>query len=532
MCQPGAMRHTYVSHALILVILLLAALLRLYALGQEVRFHPDEAFFATFARNAAVHGDWLLPGQLDKTPFSIYAAAVSMHFTAAYVTDQDIIEVGLRAGEFAARLPNVFASILLIPLVGALVPARVRPLALLLAALSPYLIAFSATVFTDNLMLLFMVASLVAVQRGHPGWSGVLLALSITAKQQGVLYLPLLVALAYQRGDLSWRWLWRFMRPLLAGGGLLLLWDAARPETSVFLLASVNNTPERFLVTAEAVLPRLRLWLSYAGWMLGYGWLTALLVALAVAGWYRSKITGDGAQTDAKRRFDNPIPVVLCVYVLGYGLLHWLVAFNTYDRYLLPVVPLVIVLVAWGLGSLTRHKALILLPVLFIVVAMFPTAYQTSRAGIPIGRDGFPRQNDMIPLATYLNSKPLGAIIYDRWLGWELGYYLGAWTDKRRTYYPTPEAIAADAPRNPDPAPRYFVAPYDAPVQPWLSAMHGAGFHVLPDCATDDYVIYTFIPASVGASTAESFLPGHPAEHGDAVVFPDCADWLVSESPP
>ncbi|MFW5696834.1 MAG: hypothetical protein ACOCXR_03520, partial [Phototrophicaceae bacterium] len=99
------------------VILLAAALLRVVALGQDIRFHPDEAFFATFARQAAVHGDWMLPGPLDKSPLSIYGAALSMHFFAAHTTPDDVIDVSLRAGEVAARLPGVFAGLLLVALV-------------------------------------------------------------------------------------------------------------------------------------------------------------------------------------------------------------------------------------------------------------------------------------------------------------------------------------------------------------------------------------------------------------------------------
>ena len=64
-----------------LLILLAAALARFGVLGEEARFHGDEALFATYARNAAVYGDWMLSGPLDKPPLSLYAMAVSMQFT-------------------------------------------------------------------------------------------------------------------------------------------------------------------------------------------------------------------------------------------------------------------------------------------------------------------------------------------------------------------------------------------------------------------------------------------------------------------
>ncbi|MGQ9889291.1 MAG: hypothetical protein ACUVSX_12485, partial [Aggregatilineales bacterium] len=43
-------------------VVLLGAALRLSALARPVTLHPDEALFSTFARAAAVNGDWLLPG--------------------------------------------------------------------------------------------------------------------------------------------------------------------------------------------------------------------------------------------------------------------------------------------------------------------------------------------------------------------------------------------------------------------------------------------------------------------------------------
>jgi hypothetical protein len=54
-----------------LPILLLGIGLRFHALARDMRFHPDEALFATFARAAAVKGDWLLHGSLDKTPLPV-----------------------------------------------------------------------------------------------------------------------------------------------------------------------------------------------------------------------------------------------------------------------------------------------------------------------------------------------------------------------------------------------------------------------------------------------------------------------------
>ena len=99
-------------------------------------------------------------------------------------------------------------------------------------------------------------------------------------------------------------------------------------------------------------------------------------------------------------------------------------------------------------------------------------------------------------LGAYLNSKPLGTIVYDHWLGWELGYYLGTWSNKRLTYYPNASALAADAAAQSDPAPRYFPAPARAALDPWLGQLAAAGFKISRDYRTQSFVVYRLIPPS------------------------------------
>lgn len=504
----------------VLLILLLASAVRFHALMQDFRFHPDEAFFSTFARNAAVHGEWMLPGPLDKTPLSIYTSALSIHFTAATLTDQNLIEVDTRTGEFAARLPNTFGTIMLVAVGYAIARTLSHPIAgawrpvslctAVLIALSPYLIAYSASAFTDTFMVLFGMLAMWMAARQHPAWSGMWLVLSIASKQQGVFFLPLIIGViwltsrAYSSAPLR---MLRFSIPFVAGMALLLMWDAARPETSVFTLASVNNNPERFFTRPDEWLPRMKTWLGYAQWALGPGWLTALLAGVSLV---------------YTVRFRHRIDLLLWAYIAAYGLAHTLIAFNTYDRYVLPLVPLLAILAGRGvfgrwhvasrrMGSDNRRGDLTGGPYIAIAVIicfgiLLHTAYRTASGAITIGRDTFPRQNTITELAQYLNAKPLGAIIYDHYLGWELGYYMGAWSDKRRVYYPTPEIQAEDAVHNPDLAPRYLVSPQNKPIEPWLDAMAQAGFTISEDYQTGDYTVFELIPPrrTEGDADAES----------------------------
>lgn len=488
--------------AALILIILLGAWLRFDALRQDVRFHPDEALFATFARNAAVHGQWLLPGALDKPPLSLYASALSMHLFGVVVNDKDVLDLDLRIGEVSARLPDAFAGIFTIALVYALghtlCESSVGLCAALLTALSPRLVSYSATAFTDPLMLMFMTAALVAEARKRAAWSGMLLALAFAAKQQALFYAPLLVVfLIYGHGGDAlylaastnvFKNLARFGLALFFGVVLLLLWDAARPEDSIFALAAVNNDPERVLVRGDELLPRLGIWLSYAATIFGAWWLTfGVIIAGFVVGW-----SGNWAKRTRSIVF-------LQVYVVGYFGLHWVFAFNTYDRYLLPIVPLLAVIGGHGIifvyhqiansaeknFSVFSLRALRLGGLIWLVIVML-----FSQISFP--DDNRARDTQIIDLATFINAQSLGTIIYDHWLGWQMGYYIGAWSDKRRVYYPDAETQAADAVLNPERAPRFIIAPDTVEITPWLDALEQVGFEVerSPAYHSPDYAAY------------------------------------------
>ncbi|MBL8154338.1 MAG: hypothetical protein JNM70_09155 [Anaerolineae bacterium] len=495
------------SWALTIAVLLLGAVLRFHALGQSQRFHPDEALFATFARAAAVQGDWLLLGHLDKPPLTIYANALAMTVFGVTTLPDGVLTLDAHRGEFAVRVLGLFASLLMLAAFHALarrlkVPAN---LALLLLALSPLAIAFSATAFTDGLMLFCLMLALGSVSARHWSWAGVWLALSLGCKQQAALAIPLVIGLGWAvESRLSWRPLLRLILPILAGIILLALWDAARGQVVPFwALAAANNDPGR-LARLDELLPRARDWWSLLQYLAGSSLLTLLLLIAAAAG--------------LLQRRPRRIETVLALYAVAYLFLHWIIAINIYDRYLLLVLPPILLLAARGIdGWIAVGSSVIrsfvnraayraapspfsghgfsaaghfsvwrrfcpssiarILLVAFLLLAALPGAFAAVDGRLGIGGDNG-RHTGIDHLAEYLNRQRLGAIIYDHWLGWELGYYLGPWSDKRRVYYPTPEALAVDALLQPDPAPRYLPVPDWAEVQPWLDALREAGCRI------------------------------------------------------
>lgn len=466
-----------------LLILLIAALLRFSGAAWEVRFHPDEAWFATFARTAAVHGAWMLPGALDKTPLTIYAQALSMHLFAVETTPAGILDLDIYRGEWAARLPSALAGMVTVAAIIALGRRmggrRAGDLAGLIAALSPYGIAYSAAAFTDGMMAMFIAVGLAAARPTWRGgaWAGVLIGLAFACKQQGLYAIPFCLALlAARRSGLHQR-LIAFALALAAVAGVVLLWDAARTAStgwvSIFAQAAANNDPERFFPAPDELIPRLSAWLTFAPHLIAA---SPIWIALVMA-----------ARPRLKR-----LHRALLGLMLAFIVVHWLLRFNLYDRYLLPLLPISAALLG---VMLTRAHKLIIIALGALLIFSAAAAY---RGDIPIGAAASAQRDDgrsyagIDQVAAYLDSRALGAIIYDRWLGWELDYYLGAWSNKRRVYYPTPDMLAAGA-AQPDTAPRYFVAPTDVDAAPYLSALEGAAFRGELAFERGDFQVYVLI---------------------------------------
>lgn len=479
-----------------LFVILLSAAVQFHALAQDVRFYPDEALFSTFARHAALGCDWLLHGDLDKPPLAIYASALSMNFIAAQPVN-DVLDFTLRLGEFAARLPGALAMICLTAISYALARRlyRDRTTALwtaLLVACSPYSAVYGATAFTDPLMLTLGMLSVLLAARGRWLWSGTAIALAFASKPQALYLLPLAWALGWAMDRLTVRGLLAYVAPLVVGVGAISAWDGLRAQpTSLWALAAANNNPAR-LIRSDEVAPRLILWLNYARTLVGTPTIILSGAALVMVG---------GRIASGVRRRASLIDLILLIYVLAYLIVHWLVAFNIYPRYLLPLLVPAALLVgrtlvwlwAWMRQRMSAAEGTVLAGALLIALVVAARGAGETRA--EFSEDGSD-YSGIVALADYLNSQSPGAVVYDHWLGWELGYYMGEWTDKRRVYYPTPEALVADAMALDDPAPRYLAAPSRERIAPWLDVLTDAGFEVERVYFQQSFAVYRLIPPS------------------------------------
>ncbi len=468
-----------------LLVILLAGWLQFHQLARDARFHPDEAFFMSFARNAAVNGDWMLSGPLDKPPLSLYASALGMVGVGNTADANGVLQLDVHRGEFAARLPNALLAIALAALMMRLArdiygDETTALYAGLLMAASPYMLAFAATALTDISLLFWSALALWLSIRRRFGMAGIALGLAFWSKQQALWAVPLIALLMPHRRPAELR-RWLFL--LLFSLSLLFLWDAARPETSVFLLGAVYNVPASLIAEPSSWLDRLAEWLRLASWLIAPPWLTLIMAAVAAPGWMK-RGRGDGAAKDETS---------LLLYILVYIALHTVAAFNQYDRYLLPVLPALVLLMAGRLARFIRirpHSSRIAaaLGAVFILSSLWSVS-----SGLPIGGDQS-EYDGIDELADYLNSKPVAAVIYDPWLGWELGYYLGQWHDKRRVHYPSPTALAEGARALDEIEPRYLVAPVGQALDLWLDALEAVGFSVFADYQSRRFRVYRLLP--------------------------------------
>lgn len=470
-----------------LLILLFTSFTQFHQLARDLRFLPDEAFFMTFARGAAVNGDWLLPGPLDKPPLSIYLSALSMVAVGVTADEGGVLQLDPYLGEFAGRLPNALLSIMLAALMMRLAWRLYRRqwaviFAGLLMASSPYMLAFGASAFTDMSLLISSVAALYFALTGRWTLAGAALGLAFWCKQQALLFFPLivLIMLARRAGRRDW------MRLCLALGlvcAALLVWDGARFEASIFTQAAVNNAPEALLAAPSLWAGRLGEWIERGMWLLGPPLVTVgLLLGCTIVSLRLRQAGSTGGRLASVER-------AMLVYIVAFISLHLILRFNLYERYLLLLMPPLCLLVAGQLARVPKAGWHGTVRRVAIALALIASGLWSMSAGPTIGGD-HGAQAGIDALAAHLEAKPVATVLYDPWLGWELGYYLGQWHDKRRVHYPTAELLAAGALALNEFGERYFVAPMDQPHDEWLAALGAAGFGVGVDYERDRFIVY------------------------------------------
>jgi len=297
--------------------------------------HHDEALYAFWARLIAGGIDPMLNSvPVDKPPLFIYLLA--LFFKTMGVSD------------IIARMPSLMAhgaSIWLIYRLGRqLYSASIGVLAATIFALSPFALSFAPTIFTDPLMVAFVLAATLTAAEGKLVWAGVWLSLAVATKQQSLFFAPLVLGfllinitpqkISRQVAEASRfyfpKYLTRFTFALAVGIAIPLIWDAFRTQKPGFWLQSslsygglhigAMNLGERligFLKLLTFAADSLPLQIIF-----GVGLLILLIARRHPADW------------------------LLVIFSMAFITLHAFFSFQIWDRYLLGLVPLLAILLA------------------------------------------------------------------------------------------------------------------------------------------------------------------------------------------
>ena len=534
--------------------LVLGALARLVPIATH-RFHQDEALYSTWALHIATGRDMLLNGfPVDKPPLFLYTLALFFKL--------------LGPSEVVARLPGVLASTASVALVYHLARRLYgRPTALAAAALmalSPFNILFAPTALTDTLLVALVLGALCLAVEGRWTGAGVVVGLAAATKQQGLLFLPLVVGVGIaataaraervsknslgsviarsfvRRGLLTDAVLGsvRDFRPTGRvsenSSGSVIARSAATKQSlleSLRLLRFARNDTPKDMTTAlpavfqtrwrayvlndgphfilgflAAVVPAI-LWdlarsqrpgflqqsaISYGGlvWVVPLQWLergqrwgdllwyvtaSRPLNFLLVIGVPLLLLYGFLWR---RRERETLLDITLTSFGLLFLALHLVLDFQVWDRYLLGLVPVVLLLLArvlWrasdGLAALASFGWTRLSPhlpprrgragkgvvlALLLAATLYRPAQDAANSRFPIGGDQGAYQGIETVADYFRGNVGAGATLYQRWLGWHLAFYMFnypydfQWCD-------SPQQLADHAAQVT--GPRYLVAP-------------------------------------------------------------------------
>ncbi|RPI50854.1 MAG: hypothetical protein EHM56_10310 [Chloroflexi bacterium] len=356
-------------------------------------------------------------------------------------------------------------------------------LAALMLALSPFDVLFASTAFTDPLLVALGLGALLAAARGKAGTAGLLAGLAAATKQQGLLFLPLVVAIGALGPGFRRASLLRFVLGFGLVAAAALGWDVARVQRPGFWQQSLIAYGGLAPAAAASLAERGVAWLRLVDLFWASPWINGLAGA-SLAGWIILA---------AARRAPRPtrLDVALGLFCLGYLALHWLLSFQVWDRYLLPLVPLAALLVARGLVEFARPAMrmpdvdrrnammprVVILGLAFVAGLAGPLL-QATGSNLPVGGD-HGAYDGIDALAEAIRAEaPAGSVLYHHWLGYHYRFYLHG-APLRLHWYPNVQDLAHDATvyRR---EPRYIAFPSFRDGSAAVQALKEAGIDLLP----------------------------------------------------
>ncbi|MBI1881063.1 MAG: glycosyltransferase family 39 protein [Chloroflexi bacterium] len=461
----------------------LAALVLPANLLTTQRFHHDEALYTTWALQITSGADpWLTQTPIDKPPLFLYVVAGAMGL--------------LGATEAAARVPSLLATALTVLLTFCLgrklYGNGVGVVAAWLVALSPFTILFAPTAFTDPMLVALVLAACLAAAHSRAGWAGVGIGLAIATKQQGIFFVPLVMALLALYALRFTLYALRFTphaprftlhasrltphasRFLLAALLTLLpvfLWNLNRNQAPDFLAQSLANYGG--LITDMASVSER--WWGFVE-LLRYDTASPalnLIFALGMPVLLIYGLTGD--RRPETEQPSNPPTLqpsnsptlqphtdwIFALFILLFLLGHALFSFQVWDRYLLGLIPFLALLLArilllpWSVLNTTWLDArpdwqsltgliygLALSGLLALTLAQ--PVQDAVNGRYPLGSHSQALQGIEQIVAYLQGHAGANHTLYHRWLGTHWRFYLWGYPYDLQ-YWASPQELAAKA---------------------------------------------------------------------------------------
>lgn len=490
------------------------------ALSSRPGLHPDEALYASWALRVAEGRDPALLGVLvDKPPLFLYQLAGLFRLAGHASTGTADLAGLVAAGRLAAVGATLVSLVLLWAVARQVHGQRAALLAVGLYAVSPLAARLSPTLLTDPWLVLWMLLGLWAGLNGRSWLTGLACGLAYATKQQAVLLIPLILAVYFfsmrlqtSQGDhrplpsADSHSIWRLAGGFLLVFAIVLWWDSLRWQWVPSFWQSGATAYGGLAWARWSELPqRIGHWGELVGYL--FGWpLLALLVVCS------------GIGLRLSRRSLGAFDRLLVAFVVVYLAVHLVTTMAVWDRYALPLVPLLALLFGHGLALLwdaLDRPGRVEIPTsdlvksnqrrwiaAFLAVVLGYTVWLAAFSPIPVGDarayDGAAQVSEHVR-----QTQPPGTILYHHWFGWHYGFYLAdAPVDLR--YWESPPDLAAKAAADRSgrqliafPAGRDHLGVQQALVltglrlQPELTVLHKDG--------TLSVTLYRIVPAAVGA---------------------------------
>ncbi len=178
--------------------------------------------------------------------------------------------------------------------------------------------------------------------------------------------------------------------------------------------------------------------------------------------------------------WDAAEDLLLIAFALGYALFHWLAAIPVWDRYWLPLLPVLALILARGLTLLWAwRREAGWISAVGLSAILLTSALAARQAAWPLG--GRPdADSGAHEVAAALVDAPYGTVLYDHWYSWHWGYHFfdkGVYV----SWFPHGAALAEDLTAFGDSGGERLIVLPDGPAAlPIQRAVASAEFRLIP----------------------------------------------------